>query len=202
METEWFYMEGTQRQGPMDLETLVSALRRASAPHAVAVWREGMAQWRAAGDVPEISQRLPPPPVQSAGVVPFDDAEAIARLYRRLVLLVGAQILAGGFYQTLSESDMSQGMAMVALLFSVGLLGISVAMVVTSYRLARYLGLGVPVLWAVAMFIPCINLLVLLLLSSKAQTWCQRYGIKVGFLGPTKESIEEVRRRGETSAFD
>ncbi len=201
METEWFYMEGTQRQGPMDLETLVSALRRASAPHAVAVWREGMAQWRAAGDVPEISQRLPPPPVQGGGV-PFDDAEAIARLYRRLVLLVGAQLLVGTFSRTLAGPEISQGMAVLTLIISVGLLGISVAMVVTTYRLARYLGAGAPVLWAVAMFIPCINILVLLALSSRAQTWCRQYGIKVGLLGPTKESIEEVRRRGTTSAFD
>jgi hypothetical protein len=52
------------------------------------------------------------------------------------------------------------------------------------------------------MFLPCINILVLLVLSSKAQAWCQRYGLRVGFLGPTKESIEELRRRLMTSSFE
>ena len=201
METPWFYMEGTERRGPMDFETLVNALRMAPAPHLVAVWREGMGEWRAAGSVPEISQRLPPaPPVQGIGPwpAPLDDAEAIAKLYRRLVLLVGAQLLVGFFYQMQPGPEAS----ILAVILSLVVLGLSVALVVTSYRLARYLGAGAPVLWGVAMFIPCVNILVLLVLSSKAQAWCQRYGIKVGFLGPTKESIEEVRRRGATSAFD
>jgi hypothetical protein len=52
------------------------------------------------------------------------------------------------------------------------------------------------------MFLPCINILTLLVLSSKAQSWCRRYGIRVGFLGPTKESIEELRRRVMTSPFE
>jgi hypothetical protein len=51
------------------------------------------------------------------------------------------------------------------------------------------------------MFLPCINIIGLLVLSSKAQAWCRQYGIKVGFFGPTKESIEELRRRGLTSDF-
>jgi hypothetical protein len=136
----------------MDLETLVNALRMAPAPHRVAIWREGMAEWRVAGNMPEISQRLPPaPPVQGIGPwpAPLDDAEAIARLYRRLVLLVGAQLLVSFFYQTLLGLKSSQGAAMLTLIFSLVLLGLSVAMVVTSYRLARYLGAGAPVLWAV-----------------------------------------------------
>jgi hypothetical protein len=52
------------------------------------------------------------------------------------------------------------------------------------------------------MFLPCVSIIVLLVLSSKAQSWCKRYGVKVGLLGPTQESIEELRRRLMTSHFD
>ena len=59
-----------------------------------------------------------------------------------------------------------------------------------------------PVLWAIAMFLPCINVISLLVLSAKAQAWCKQHGVKVGFFGPTKESIEELRWRLLTSPFE
>lgn len=81
-------------------------------------------------------------------------------------------------------------------------IGLLVALAFTAYKLTSLLDAGVPILWALAMFIPCVNLITLMVLSSKAQIWCQRYGIQVGLLGPTKESIEDLRRRLATSAFE
>jgi hypothetical protein len=75
------------------------------------------------------------------------------------------------------------------------LLVVLVAIAVTAYQLTLLMVEGSPVLWAIAMFLPCLNVLMLLVLSSKAQDWCRRYGVKVGFLGPTQESIEELRRK-------
>ncbi len=40
------------------------------------------------------------------------------------------------------------------------------------------------------------------MLSSKAQAWCKQYGLKVGLLGPTTESIEDLRRRLMSSNFE
>ncbi|HEY4594327.1 MAG TPA: hypothetical protein VIJ61_18045 [Thermoanaerobaculia bacterium] len=136
-----------------------------------------------------------------------DEAEAIAKLYRRLVLAVGSQLLLSLIANLISATSNPGGGAavVVGLLAIVILIAVIVAEVVivgTAYKLARRLGSGTPVLWAVAMFIPCINILTLLALSSKATSWCRRHGIKVGLLGPTKESIEEIRRSSVTSAFD
>ncbi|HEY4589360.1 MAG TPA: hypothetical protein VII86_09020 [Thermoanaerobaculia bacterium] len=136
-----------------------------------------------------------------------DEAEAIAKLYRRLVLAVGGQLLLSLIANLMSATSNPGGGAavVVGLLAIVILIAVIVAEVVivgTAYKLARRLGSGTPVLWAVAMFIPCINILTLLALSSKATSWCRRHGIKVGLLGPTKESIEEIRRSSVTSAFD
>jgi hypothetical protein len=191
METLWFYAEGEQRRGPVTLDEVVRALLAVPDPHRVVVWHEGMAGWQEAGSIPEIRGRLPPPvvgyqPNPGAGSPElFTRAAAIARFYRRLVLLVGLQIPLGVF-QVLAQPAM-QGGGPLALTWGVvvnlALIGVIVVTAVTAYKLAAQLG-SAPIAWAIAMFVPCINVLVLLALSSKAQSWCRRYGVKVGLLGP------------------
>jgi hypothetical protein len=162
-----------------------------------------MTEWKEAGSVPEISARLPPPrppslPDPANNLAPVGDAETTARLYRRLVLLVGLQLLMS-FAQVSMQVSRSPVLPGVVLLV---LLGVLVGLAVTAYSLSQHLGESVPVLWAIAMFLPCINILGLLVLSSKAQVWCRQYGLKVGLLGPTKESIEDLRRRLMSSNFE
>lgn len=200
METQWFYGAGGQQRGPVPLEELIRALLAGPGPRGVPVWHEGMTGWQAAGSIPEIREWLPPPVPSSP--VPLADAEAIAKLYRRLVLLIGLQILLGFVQVPMSETVPSPAVSFLAVAVFLVLLGVVGATVVTTYKLAGHLGGGAPLAWAIAMFLPCINIIVLLVLSSKAQAWCQRYGIKVGLLGPTKQSIEELRQRILTSPFD
>lgn len=206
METQWFYLEGDERRGPVSVEELIRAISGAARPHRVHVWRQGLADWHAAGSMPEIRDRLPPPqlPTRSgpdaSRSLPLADAEAIAKLYRRLVLLVGLQLLLGLLQVPLEQAAPSA--LLLPFLISLALIGTLVTISVTTYKLTRYLGESLPILWAVAMFIPCANIFGLLVISSKAQTWCKQYGIKVGLLGPTKKSIEEVRRRTLTAEFE
>lgn len=207
METLWYYLDGDQRRGPMSVEDLARGLLEKPNPHRALVWHDGMADWQPAGAVPELRDRLPPPlpPGPRAQTteesVPFANAELIARLYRRLVLLVGFQILLNVAQVLLQVQDPGTA-ALVNPLILLGLLGLLVAICGTAYKLARPLELGWPLVWAIFMFVPCVNLIGLLVISLQAQTWCKRYGIKVGFLGPTKESIEEARRLTTTSTFD
>lgn len=228
MEAAWFYFEAGERRGPVTVEELVGRLLSASNPREVLVWREGMADWQPAGTVPEVQRKLPsamppappmpmppavpraappPPPVLSpqtvSAPVSYETAERVAKLYRRLVVLIGLQILLGGLRLPLVAASDPSGamMALLLLLFAADLVVLVMA-ISTTYRLARLLGEGVPALWAAAMFLPCINIIMLLVLSSRAQAWCRRHGIKVGLLGPTRESIEELKRRGDTSHFD
>ncbi len=60
----------------------------------------------------------------------------------------------------------------------------SVALVRYSYRTASALGSSVPVIWAIAMFVPIVNLVTLLILSSRATRTCRAAGVPVGFFGP------------------
>lgn len=208
MSTQWFYLRGEERVGPFTLEELIQVLQATPDPHGVLVWDPRRADWQPAGSVVEIAGQLPPPlpalPPRNLAVqpVPFETAEKIAQLYRRLVLLVGAQIVLSFFILVIPEGSESTVVAVFAIVIVLLVLGLSIALVVTTYRLARELGSGTPALWAVGMFMSCISIFVLLALSHKAQVWCRQYGIKVGFFGPTKESIAELKRRGMTSAFD
>jgi hypothetical protein len=208
MSTQWFYLRGEERLGPYTLEELIQVLQATPDPHQVRVWDPRRADWQPAGSVVEIAGQLPPPRVplvpQNPAVrpVPFETAEKIAKLYRRLVLLVGAQIVLSFFVLGIPEGSQSTVVSLFAIVIVFLVFGLSIALVVTAYRLARELGSGTPALWAVGMFMSCISIFVLLALSHKAQVWCRQYGIKVGFFGPTQESIEELKRRGMTSAFD
>jgi hypothetical protein len=225
MDSPWFYSEAGQALGPVSLDQLLGRLFALPNPYGVLVWREGQGDWKEAGSVPEISSRLPPPLSGVAGVPgtrpaasamsamsanpavmasrlkPVKDAEVIARLYRRLVLLVGSEILLGLFNGATRELTSSLKL-FGDLLLLVVVLALVGTLVATAYRLADRLDAGPPILWAIGMFIPCLNVIVLLALSAIAQKWCKGHGIKVGFFGPTRESIEELRRSVSTSAFD
>jgi hypothetical protein len=199
MDTAWFFQEGDQRRGPVTGEQVLAAVLAAPDPRRILVWHVGLAGWMEAGSVPELSQHLPPPlltsPLQQSPyrLVPVEEAEGIARLYRRLVLLVGLQILLA-FAQIPMDMVPAEQKPLAGMVTLGVLLVVLVAMAVTAYQLTLLLDAGSPLGWAIAMFLPCINVVVLLVLSAKAQTWCQRYGIKVGFFGPTKGSIEALRQ--------
>ena len=149
------------------------------------------------------------PAIQGSIPEPFlaDEAEAIAKIYRRLVLLVGGQLLLGFLVQMMGAMAGMVSKSANTFFCIVGLFGLmavaaSVFIAITAYKLAGRLRAGPPILWAVAMFLPCISIITLLVLSAKAQSWCRLHGVKVGFFGPTKESIEELRQRSTTSVFE
>jgi len=149
---------------------------------------------QAAGIRSEIRRELPPPVPPDAGTsVPLVAVEAVVRLYRRLVLLVGVQLVLSAFQALMLPDLSSEGSLFhIEALMLVGLL-VATAMAHTAYELTRHLGADSPISWALPMLLPFINIFVLLALSAKAQGWCRRYGITVGFWGPTAESLERLR---------
>ena len=51
----WFYARGGQQQGPFPIQTLRDMAARNELTAADLIWREGMAQWLPAGQVPELA---------------------------------------------------------------------------------------------------------------------------------------------------
>jgi hypothetical protein len=231
MDSGWFYIEGPNRHGPLTVEALRAALVSLPDPRRVLVWREGMPDWCAAGQVDDLARVLPPSPPPSPLVAPLpvhasgphaaaphvfvphafpqplgllgheanprvDEIVAGARRYRTLVLLVGAQILLGimtpisiALAALLPEAVF--GFLALGVLLGGAVLGVVTA--ISVYRVADAIDAGAPVLWALLMFVPFLNIIMLLVLSAKAQTWCRRHGVEVGFLGPTESSLARLR---------
>lgn len=83
-------------------------------------------------------------------------------------------------------------MALVPLVAFLGLLVVLVFQVIYVYRLASSLEVGVPIIWVLGvLFLSCIGLLLLLVLSSKATKQLRDAGFKVGLLGANPKDIEQ-----------
>jgi hypothetical protein len=55
----WFYKDGERKVGPFTEERLRESLERGGLPHDTPVWRDGMADWKAASEVLDLA---PPEP--------------------------------------------------------------------------------------------------------------------------------------------
>jgi len=209
----WFYATDGTSHGPLDLEQLIASLQRTADPPAAHVWRDGMLAWQTAGTVPELAARLVPPPARTPptpvpqAAAPMSDVAvgpdgetpaaviiAVATLYRRLVLLVGAQMAMGIALQMFVPTGPPIVSALLGLPVLAAALAVSIVMAVTVYRLMPLLDEGAPWLWALATFVPIVSLVTLLVISQKSQAWCRQRSIYVGLLGPANASIDWVRR--------
>jgi hypothetical protein len=99
----------------------------------------------------------------------------LAVSYRQLVLWVGLQILIS---LGLLLFDSLSPLLVPALVATI------IALAFYAFRTAEALGSPSAPLWAVAMLIPCINVITLLVLSSNATGMCRANGVPVGFFGP------------------
>jgi hypothetical protein len=123
------------------------------------------------------------------------DPSQLAFSYRRLVLWFGVQLVVAlvGPIVTLAVGESTLGLV-VLMLRLIALLGTVVALAVYAYKTAEALGSSVGALWAVAMLIPCANVVTILVLSSRATAACRAAGIPVGFLGPKQVSVPQTHK--------
>lgn len=128
------------------------------------------------------------------------DIVALAHAYRRLVLSIGLQILVSVAHPGWSFSGDESGCVLPT--FSIVLLLITIGITVYyGHRTAQALRLAVPVIWALAMLLPCVNLLTLLVLSTKATAACRERGVPVGFLGPDLQAARRSDTREVADTF-
>jgi hypothetical protein len=111
-------------------------------------------------------------------------ARELAVAYRTLVLCFAGQLLLAAI--KVGGTLTLRGEALQALdsFLSVGMAGSAVALCYFGYRTAKAAGSEQPWVWAIGMLVPCVGVVTLLLLSSKATQKCRAAGIPVGFLGP------------------
>ena len=93
---------------------------------------------------------------------------------------IGAMIL-----NAIAASGQIAALSVVVLVMLIPLL---IFMIISVLRLAKAMGFS-QILFVILMFIPCVSLIALLLLSDKATKQLRQAGIKVGFLGADPNSI-------------
>lgn len=118
------------------------------------------------------------------------DIPRLAVSYRRLILWFGVQVLlsiAAVLIRSLShQEEPPLPFAAASWLVTLGTL---VALGIYAYRTADAFGSPVPILWVIAMVVPCVNVIPLAMLSSKAASVCRASGIPVGLFGPKLSAV-------------
>ena len=120
------------------------------------------------------------------------DVAKLTVSYRRLVLWFGAQLALGilGAVAVVVAGRSALGVT-IAVVRVVGILVTICALGIYSYRTAAALGSRVGLLWGFAMLVPLVNVITLLVLSSKATKACRAAGVPVGFLGPKSTELAD-----------
>ena len=63
---EWYYARGGQQQGPVEAHVVQEMIRSGQLHPSDLVWQQGMPNWLAAGQVPQLfpdqNAAVPPPP--------------------------------------------------------------------------------------------------------------------------------------------
>jgi len=121
----------------------------------------------------------------------------LAPAYRRLVLWFGAQLLLNAGILGLQWLPLGRARILVGQALAIGCLVTIGALSYYGYRTAAAAGSDVPWLWAVAMLVPCANMIALLVLNSRAKRACRYHGIPVGLFGPT--TLPSSRGRNEAA---
>ncbi|HWD37821.1 MAG TPA: hypothetical protein VG944_03170 [Fimbriimonas sp.] len=131
--------------------------------------------------------QTPPPPTNYPRSNPLDDRSVlkeVAVAQRQVMYCVLGQVCVG----ILNGVATATSLTALALFDGVLALALLVFMIISVVKLVNALGLSA-VLWVILMFVPCVSLIALLMLSQKATTRLQQAGIKVGLMGADPNSI-------------
>ena len=108
----------------------------------------------------------------------------LAPAYRRLVLWFAAQLLLNVGFLALKFISMGHARVLLGNALAAGALIAAGALAYYAHRTAAATASDVPWLWAIAMLIPCANIIALVALNSQAKRACRYHGIPVGLFGP------------------
>lgn len=122
----------------------------------------------------------------------------VAKAFRGVLVYFGSQYLIGFVMNVVggvaeASPDAAPVVGLVAIALLVAAVACLVMLLVQVYKCSSAMG-SVGLLWVIGMFFPCINLLTLLAINSKAKTFLETRGVKVGFLGPSPDEIMRLER--------
>ena len=215
----YHYSVNGQQMGPVSEDQLRQMLAAGTITSATLVWKEGMADWQpvaailpgtgtAAVQCSVCKQVFPSDQVLQiggqavcAGCKPTfvqgmregamgvrdNSLYEIAKGQRKVLVCFGLLLMFN-----LGQVAIGAVAPPAVLIFTLGSLVMMIFSVIAVYRLAKALGYTA-IIYAIAMIIPCINLITLLVVVSRATQRLKAGGVKVGLLGPSKQTIESLR---------
>lgn len=175
-----------QSSGPFTLAQVQEKLARNEITLETSAWREGAASWMPLGTlVPTLgvaNTPLPPAPGIPAAVEPGAFTKPELRHIAKSQNLLMWSVLAGfaAFF-----------IAHIPFLGLVIVLGIVAFQIYALYTLGSALRLPVVWLMCVGMFIPCVSLIILVLVSARASKVLKAAGVRVGLMGGNADDIKD-----------
>lgn len=122
----------------------------------------------------------PIPPEYPAAQGPEREKLYRVAKYQRWVIYA---LLANIAVNILGFALMGQGLAVAMAVVALSLAVVAFAIISVFLLAKEVINVGVAVLCALMMIVPCVSLLVLLIVNQKATSYLQQHGIKVGFFG-------------------
>ena len=178
-----------QSSGPYTLAQVRESLSKGEISRETSAWYQGLAEWTTVGPIldavdgaPVPVGAIPPPPIGIASVrsgeFTKDELRAIAKSQNLLMWAVLA-----GFSSFFIAHIPFLGIPLG--------LGIVVFEIYALYLLGTALRLSLVWLMCLGMFIPCVSLIILVLVSGRASKILKAAGVRVGVMGGHAEDIKD-----------
>jgi hypothetical protein len=198
----WYYVRDGNQDGPHSDESVQALLRSGSIDARTLVWREGMQDWQPISQAaPQFLSARPPMARPTATMAPA--SKELRRLLQiakgqrgvNMVILLSflgyGLLLLGGVSAPAGRTAAANQVPLLALVACILVLAAVVLEILYVYRLAAALG-HTAIVWVLGVvFLGCIGLLLLLILSSKATKELRGAGFRVGLLGCNPKDIEQ-----------
>jgi len=183
---------GGQSQGPYTLAQVRESLAKGEVSRDTAAWYQGLAEWTtlgavldAAGGATMQGSALPPVPVLPASNAPIGLGEFTKDELRRIAksqnLLMWAVLAGISSYFIVHIPFLGLPLVLAVVVFEIYAL----------YLLGTSLRLPLVWLMCVGMFVPCLSLIILVLVSGRASKILKAAGIRVGVMGGHAEDIKD-----------
>jgi len=183
---------GGQSQGPYTLAQVRESLAKGEVSRDTAAWYQGLAEWTtlgavldAAGGATMQGSALPPVPASPASNAPIGPSEFTKDELRRIAksqnLLMWAVLAGISSYFIVHIPFLGLPLVLAVVVFEIYAL----------YLLGTSLRLPLVWLMCVGMFVPCLSLIILVLVSGRASKILKAAGIRVGVMGGHAEDIKD-----------
>jgi len=186
MDAIYLALEG-QSKGPYTLAQVRESLAKGECARETPAWYEGLADWITVGAVLDASGGITAPavPLPAGAVAPASPGEFTKNELRHIAKsqnLLMWSVLAG---------FIAFGIAHIPFLGLPLVLGIVAFQIYALYTLGTALRLSLVWLLCLGMFIPCVSLIILVLVSARASKILKAAGVRIGLMGGNADDIKD-----------